>query len=177
MSIENLPGAQDAEKLRKTEAEQKAEIAKSLEFTKDKEVLFAKIDQQKQLSFLKSLVERGLIGVGTAELMLSGQEIVGTEVEEIFDKIDEIEQVHNVDHILPVHLRLTKDEYLTAIADPTARANALQKLDQALTHLFELTNAHAHSPLDFFYSFFTMLNKNLVVVQENTIDMKRSLSK
>lgn len=176
MSIEKLSGAQDAEKLRKTEAEQKAEIAKSLEFAKDKEVLFAKIDQQKQLSFLKSLIERGLIGVETAKLMLTTGEINGPEIELIFDKIAEIENIDTIDKILPAHLRLTKDEYIAAIADPKARAPALATLDVALQYLFESTNSQVHSPLDFFYSFFTMLNKNLVIVQENTIDIKRSLN-
>ncbi len=53
--------APEQEKREKTEKERKAEIQKTLTFSKEKKELLARIDKKKELEFLKSLVERGLL--------------------------------------------------------------------------------------------------------------------
>ncbi len=98
-------------------------------------------------------------------------------IHEVFTKIDEIEAVQNVDKILPPPLRLTKDEYALATQEPHARASALAKLDRALGHLYDQTHTDGFSPMSLFFSAFLMLGKNLVKIQEGTIDIKRSLLK
>lgn len=65
--------AAEAEKKSKEEreAEKKAEIAEALRFKKNKEKLISRLEKDKGLAFLKSMVERDLIAVSTAEAIVS----------------------------------------------------------------------------------------------------------
>lgn len=157
------------------EADKKIEIAEGLRLRKDKEKLLSKLDKDKKLAFLKSMVERDLIAISTAEAIADGGELDASEIEEIFEKIDEIEETHDIDRILPADLRITKDEYLLALKDKPARQESLSKIDAALVHIYQSANPNPLSVLNFFGGFMAALDKNLVLVQENTIDIKRSL--
>ncbi len=172
-----VEAASEKEKKRKetTEAEKKAEIARALEARKEKEKVLERLDKDKKLAFLKSMVERDLIAVSTAEAIVSGEGLDASSIEEIFSKIDEIEATHDIDRILPVLLRITKDEYLAALRDPSARETSLAKIDAALSHIYHSVNPHPFSALNFFGGLMAALDKNLVRVQENTIDVKRSI--
>ena len=97
------------------------------------------------------------------------------EVAAIFTKMDEIENIPKIESILPLAMRLTKDEYAQALESTDARTTALSKLDLALQYLYDSTHSDVFSPMSFFFSTFLMLSKNLVKVQEATIDIKRSL--
>jgi hypothetical protein len=166
--------APEADKKQLTEKERKKEVAKKLAFSKEKKTILERMSNKKELEFLKSLVERGLITVDSAAAITAAESISPEEVAEIFAKIDEIENVPHIESILPERLRLTKDEYAQAIETPEARTNALSKLDQALQYLYDSHHADGFSPMSFFFSTFLMLSKNLVKVQEATIDIKRS---
>lgn len=65
--------AAEAEKKSKEEreAEKKAEIAETLRFKKNKEKLISRLEKDKGLAFLKSMVERDLIAISTAEAIVS----------------------------------------------------------------------------------------------------------
>lgn len=65
--------AAEAEKKSKEEreAEKKVEIAEALRFKRNKEKLISRLEKDKGLAFLKSMVERDLIAVSTAEAMIS----------------------------------------------------------------------------------------------------------
>lgn len=71
---------------------------------------------------------------------------------------------------------MTKDEYVRALSSPDERQRALTKIDAALSYLYDQASPNGFSAVSIFFSGFMMLNKNLVLVQENTIDIKRSLS-
>lgn len=157
------------------EAERKAEIAEALRYRRNKEKLLSRLEKDKGLAFLKSMVERDLIAVSTAEAIVSGDDLDSAVIEEIFQKIDDIEATHEIDRILPAELRITKDEYLTAMKDPDARKDALVKIDAALSYIYASVNPNPLSLLNFFGGFMAALDRNLVRVQENTIDIKRSL--
>ncbi len=159
----------------KTESEKKVEIAEALTLKKEKEKFLGHLEKDKKLAFLKSMVERGLIAVTTAESIVSGEGLNTEEIEEIFEKIDEIESTHDIDRILPKNLRVSKDEYLIALRDETARSTTLSKIDSSLAHIHASANPSPYSALNFFGGFMAALDKNLVRVQENTIDIKRSL--
>ncbi|MEI8091888.1 MAG: hypothetical protein WCG98_06850 [bacterium] len=58
------------------------------------------------------------------------------DVQKIFEKIEEIEQQKDVDKILPKAMRVTKEEYLQALKDPTKKAQVLQKFDQCLNLIY-----------------------------------------
>jgi hypothetical protein len=167
----------DRKSKEKTEIEKKAEIAQKLERKKDKEKLLERLEKDKKLAFLKSMVERDLIAPKTAEAIVLGGELDIAGVEEIFEKIDAIESTHDIDRILPSTLRLTKEEYVKALHDGTSRKDALGKIDLALAHIYQVANPNPLSVLHFFGGFMLALDRNLVLVQEHTIDIKRSLSK
>lgn len=167
--------AQEKEVKQLTEKERKKQIEKVLTFSKEKKELIARLEKKKELEFLKSLIERGLLWVHAAEIIANTEWLESEQIAEIFEKIDAIEAVPRIESILPVHLRLTKEEYAEALNNEAARTHALTKLDQALQHLYESSHPDHFSPASLFFSALMMLNKNLVLVQENTIDIKRSL--
>ena len=176
MSIENL---QESErKIReKTEEERKLEIARELERRHEKERLFEIFEKDKKLAFLKTMIEKGLINPTTAEAIITGVELRPEEIEDIFAKIDEIENVKDVDKILPKELRVSRDEYIAALQSTENRTALLTKIDHSLGYLYQVVHPYDFSIVDFFSGFFTAINHNLVKVQENTIDIKRSLQK
>lgn len=177
MSKELLSNIEKSKKLEKlSEQEKKDLVARDLEYKKDKEVLLARIDKDKNLSFLKSLVERGLIGASTVEQVLSNITLDSRALAEIFEKIDEIEATHNVDTIFPKVYRITREEYLLALENPVSRLQLLTKIDTSLVFIYDSLNPHASMGiLDFFSGFMHILDKNLIKIQEHTIDIKRSL--
>jgi hypothetical protein len=167
--------APEADKKQRTEKERKQEVAKTLAFNKEKKTILERMGNKKELEFLKSLVERGLITLDSAAAISAAESIPPEEVAEIFTKMDEIEDIPKIESILPAAMRLTKDEYAQALESTDARTTALSKLDRALQYLYDSTHTDGFSPMSFFFSTFLMLSKNLVKVQEATIDIKRSL--
>ena len=162
----------------KTEEERKLEIARNLEFSKEKKILLEKIDKEKKLTYLKSLVERWLINITTAEHIVEWQTLDNAQIKEIFEKIDEIDEIQNIDHILPRHLRISKDEYIRALEDGVFRKEVLKKLDDSLVFLYNSSKKISSWIMTFFSSLIHSLDhsqKNTIKVQENTIDIKRSL--
>lgn len=138
MSLEKLPyGFEQNNRL--SEEERKLEVARNLEFSKEKKVLLEKIEKDKKLAYLRSLVERGLIRPSTVEHIISGTELQNEEIREIFEKIDEIEEVSGIDEILPLPLRVTKEEYVSALEDALIREQVLVKLNHALDHLYQMS--------------------------------------
>jgi hypothetical protein len=72
-------------------------------------------------------------------------------------------------------LRVTKEEYLDALENTENRIALISKINQALNHMHRLSNPFAGSLLDLFSWLFISINKNLVKVQEITIDIKNNL--
>ena len=175
MSLEHARSQKERTEKIESEKVRKEEIARALEFKSKKEKLFEALDHKKQLRFLKSMVERGLLGVQTAEAIVADEALDTESIEEIFEKIDAIDAVRNVDMILPDNLRLTKEEYVSALKSLDSRTKAIAKLDQALHFIADTKLPHSSSPVSAFYSYFSILDKNLRIVQEHTIDIKRSL--
>ena len=162
----------------KTEEERKLEIAKNLEFSKEKKVLLEKIDKEKKLTYLKSLVERWLINITTAEHIVEWQKLDNAQIKEIFEKMDEIEEIQDIENILPKQLRISKDEYIKALEDTIFRQDILIKLDDSLSYLYNSSNKFPLWIINFFSWLMRSLDKNhknTIKVQENTIDIKRSL--
>lgn len=174
VSVETVTEAEKRTK-EELETEKKIEIAEALRFKKNKEKLISRLEKDKSLAFLKSMVERDLIAVSTAESIVSGEGLDAKEIEEIFERIDEIEATHDIDRILPADFRVSKDEYLIAMKDAAARKETLIKIDASLAFIHESVDPSPLSFLNFFGGFMVALDKNLVRVQENTIDIKRSL--
>lgn len=163
----------------KSEEELKEEVKKKLEFSKEKKKLLVKIDKDKKLTYLKSLIERWLININTAKSIIKWEDLDNHQIKEIFDKIDEIFEVKNIDEILPKQYRITKNEYIKALENEKTRKEVLKKLDSSLDFLFQSSHTSFFWLMAFFSDLINSINnskKEIITVQWNIIDIKRSLS-
>jgi hypothetical protein len=87
-----------------------------------------------------------------------------------------MDEIKDVDKYLPFNLRISKDDYHKAIHDDIFRVQTITKLNTALTVLARQISPDSSTGINLFSGFLTVLDKNLVVLQENTIDVKDNLS-
>lgn len=121
------------------------------------------------------LVEKWIISEETAKQITEWSEIDEESIKEIFEKIEEMEDLKDIDQYIPDDLRITKEDYSKALIDDVFRVQILTKLDTALTLITNQINPDSVMGLNLFSGFLTVLDKNLILVQENTIDVKDSL--
>ncbi len=86
-----------------------------------------------------------------------------------------MEDMKDVDKYIPKDLRISKDEYMKAVHDDIFRVQMLTKIDSSLTLIANQINPDGMLWLNIFSWFLAVLDKNLIKVQENTIDVKYSL--
>jgi len=111
----------------------------------------------------------------TAEKIIDKEDIGDDTVKEIFEKIDKMEDIKDIDNYLPQELRISKKDYSRALIDDIFRVQIITKLDSALALLANKITPDSSTGLNLFSGYLTVLDKNLVIVQENTIDIKDSL--
>lgn len=111
----------------------------------------------------------------SVEKAVAGQELDTDEIEDILEKIDEIENTDDVDNYIPAEIRITKDEYKQALVDDIFRVQMITKLDSALTILAQQANPNSNLSLNIFSGYMALLDKKLVSIQENHIDIKDNL--
>lgn len=173
MSVEHF-GEKEKQIKEFDEKLEKEKIKEKLEYGKEKQKLMDTIDASKNLTYLKSLVEKWLISMEVAKTIVEWKEFNNVQIEEIMGKIDEIEGVENIDKILPKDLRITKEEYIKALEDSIFREKIVTKLNWALDYMYQ-TSWDMNSWIINISSMITLLNESLVKVQDHTIDIKRSL--
>jgi len=159
----------------KSEEEIKKEQEKILKLEKKKEVIHEEEEVSNDLQKLRDLLEEHIVDDGLVEKVIAGTEIDHEDIQEIFEKIDEIEQIDKIDDYLPKDMRVTKEEYAQATHDDDACKVVIQKLEKSLTVLSQHANPQVWGSINLFSGFLTMLDKNLVTIQEHHIDMKDSL--
>jgi len=124
---------------------------------------------------LKELIESGIITKDIAEKVVNNQDIDEDIIKEIFEKIDKMEEIKDIDKYIPNELRISKEDYSKSLTDDIFRVQTLTKLDTALTLIANKINPDSAMGLNLFSGFLTVLDKNLILVQENTIDVKDNL--
>jgi len=148
---------------------------KTIEYKKVKETIWVEIEAEHDLSNLKDLVDKWVITKETAEKIIDKEDIGDDTVKEIFEKIDKMEDIKDIDNYLPQELRISKKDYSRALIDDIFRVQIITKLDSALALLANKITPDSSTGLNLFSGYLTVLDKNLVIVQENTIDIKDSL--
>lgn len=148
---------------------------KQLKEKEDREEKVEKENLEKNMDEVLWLVEKWVISKDTAKNIVEGKEIDEETIKEIFDKIDEIEDIKDIDSIIPKELRISKEDYTKAITDDIFRVQTLTKIESSLTLLANKLTWNNISSVNLFSGFLTILDKNLVKVQENTIDIKDCL--
>ncbi|MDD3793551.1 MAG: hypothetical protein PHI37_01970 [Candidatus Gracilibacteria bacterium] len=177
MSIENN-GFQN-EKIKKTLSPEEMELEekRQIEFKKQKERISVEIESEHNLLYLKEMINNGFVSQETAKKIIDGIQISTEEVKDIFNKINQIEEVKDIDNYLPREYRITQEQYFKAISDDIFRVQVLTKLDFALTLLSKQIVPDTAIGLNIFSGFLGVLDKNLILIQENTIDIKNGLKK
>jgi len=157
------------------EEEIKKEEKKHLEFIATKEKITVEIETEEKIWNLKELVEYWVISSETADKIISGINISNEEIAKIFEKINEIEDVKDVDKYLPKELRITHEQYIKALSDDIYRVQTITKPNSKWTLLANQINSDSITWLNLFSGFITILDKNLIKIQEKTIDIKNEL--
>lgn len=177
MSVE--AGKLKSEEKKKETLDEKKLLAKEKlkqkEFQKTKEQIILSEQTNKSLDELKDLCEKWLLSQKTIDAVFSWKIISQDELKEIFTKIDEIEQVEKIEKYLPKEFRITKDEYFKALENKIFRTQVLVKINTALTIISHQITWDTPIWINLFSWFLTLLDKNLVIIQENNIDVKNSL--
>lgn len=169
----------EQEKKNKKQSEEREKVIflkNQSEHKKMKEYIKTEIETENSLHSLYELVDKWVLSKEHAEKIIQGEHLNEDTIRQIFDKIDAMEQVKNVDEYLPADLRISKDDYHKAIHDDIFRIQTITKLGTALTMLAKQITPDSSVGLNLFSGFLTILDKNLILLQENTIDVKDNLS-
>ena len=158
------------------EAELKKEQEAIIRMQKKKEVISAEESISDDLWKLRDLLEKHVIDDLLIKKVMQEAELNHKDIEEIFEKIDEIEAIDSIDDYLPKDMRVSKEEYTAATHDDTELSRVEDKIHAALTHLSQSSAPQTGWSINLFTWFMTMLDKNLITIQEHHIDMKDSLN-
>lgn len=146
---------------------------------KEKMIQLEKINQIGKIKFdlekLKFLIMNWFLDEQLAKDLIEWNSIESDELNEVFIKLDSIEEIKWIEKILPKDLRITKEEYLSALSNDEYRKLVLNKIDDALTYLYQSINWDGSVLFNLFAWVLYFLNKNLQIVQENYIDLKNNL--
>ena len=169
---------QERQKREKTEKEKKAEQEKILKARKQQEFIHEEEEVERNLQKLKDLLEKHIIDDALVQKVIDHAELEHDEIEEIFGKIDEIETLENIDDYLPKDMRVSKEEYAHATHDDELAKVLVKKIEKWLSLLANHANSQSAGwSINIFSGFLTMLDKNLITIQEHHIDIKDSLLK
>lgn len=159
------------------EAELKKEQEAILKLEKKKEVIREEEAISDDLQRLRDLLEEHIIDDSLVNKVIEDAELDHEEIEKIFDQIDAIEKIDNIDDYLPRDMRVTKEEYAAATHDDTQLTIVEAKIHTALTRLATAVTPQNAWSMNLFSGFLTMLDKNLITIQEHHIDMRDWLIK
>lgn len=166
---------EERKKQEKSEKEQKKEQEKILAFEKKKQEIREEEETHNDLQKLRDLLEEHIIDDALVEKVLSWDEINHEEMKEIFEKIDEIENMEDIDEYVPQDMRISKDEYAWALHNEEDYKLVLWKLHNVLQILSRHVTPQTSGSINIFSGFITLLDKNLIRIQEHHIDMKNTL--
>lgn len=156
---------ENEEKLEKSKTERLIQLEKISHIWK------IKFDLEK----LKILIMNWFLDEKLARDLIEWNSVESSEINEIFKKLEAIEEIKWIEKILPKELRISKEDYLSALVSNEYREIVLHKIDDALTYLYNSINGDGSILFNLFTWVLYFLNKNLQIVQENYIDLKNNL--
>jgi hypothetical protein len=128
---------------------------------------------KEEIDRLKDLVESWIITKERANLILSWENLNTLEIKEIIEKIDELWAIDPEKKILPRGFKITKEEYLEAIANFEKKKILLEKIDEALDYIYKnMWWGWLIFSLFSFLFYNLILSKETQKVQRNLIDIK-----
>jgi len=178
-----IKAEEEKKKKEKSEKQKKAEMQKIIEQEKKKKEAREKNDKSKDkeiLNKLENMLEEWNLSdddLSKIKDIVKNVDISDDEIEEILEKIDEIEQTEDIDKYLPQEFRVSSEDYKQSITDDIKRLQTLTKLNTGLTILSEQINPDSSMWMNLFSGYMVLLDKKLITIQENNIDVKNSLQK
>ncbi|MDC0506255.1 hypothetical protein OAN96_01520 [Candidatus Gracilibacteria bacterium] len=172
---------QEKKQLEKSEKLKTAEKKNLLDQQKAKAEIREHIKADEALTRLHDLLDDHDIDLDIADVehigkALNGEELSHDDIEDILEKIDEIENTQDVDSYLPPEFRISKQQYHDALINDIVRLQTITKIDTALGLLAnQATGGDGNMGLNIFSGYMAMLDKKLISIQENHIDMKDHL--
>jgi len=138
------------------------------------------IKAEEALSNMKDMLDNkdldlSIDQVQMIEKVISWEDISKETVDEILEKIDEIESMDDVDKYLPKEMRITSSDYKKALTDDIFRVQIITKIDTALAMLSNQAVPDSSMWLNLFWGYMAVLDKKLIKIQENHIDIKDNL--
>lgn len=128
-----------------------------------------------RLRRLRSLLDAHVIDFWLIETTLAQNTTETEEIEAIFQKIDEIEDIDQWGKYLPYNMRITKKEYLNAINNEEWKEAGLKKIQKNLSHLSHFILPQNRSLFNIFSGYLFFLDKSLIRLQEYHIDIQDSI--
>lgn len=171
---------QEKKKKEKTEKQKKQDKQKVLEQERKKKEAREKNDSDDILSKLEEMLEEWNLSendINTIKKIVDKADISDEEIEDILEKIDEIEKTQDVDKYLPKEFRISPQDYKKSLTDNIVRVQTITKLDTALTILARQIAPDSAMGINLFSWYMVILDKKLIKIQENTIDISGSLKK
>ena len=165
----------------KSEKKLISERKKLLDQQKKKAEIREHIKTDEALMKLHDLLDNHDIDLDIADVehmkkALNWEELTHDDIEDILEKIDEIENTEDVDSYLPAEFRISKQEYHDALVNDIMRTQTITKIDTALGLLAQQASwSGMNMWLNIFSWYMAMLDKKLISIQENHIDMKDHL--
>lgn len=157
------------------EQEEKQSLKKQQEFLKTKEKIAVEFEAEQDLNTLKNMLSKWEIDENLIKKVEKSEELDSHEIDEIFEKIEEIENIEEINSYIPEKLRITKSDYLEARKNDIFREEALTRIDLSLWILSERIEPKSLAWANIFSWFLSILDKNLVTIQEHHIDIKENL--
>lgn len=165
----------EQEKKQKKKQERVKEEESALDFQKLQKKIREKIKTKESLDMLRELVSTWFLSKQSVENILSGETISNGEVQEILEKITELQDLDSQNKILPPHLHISQEEYLWALWDFEKKKLLLQKIDGALDKVYLHVWGGSMGSLFWLLSFHLLLWKNIQKIQWNLIDIKNDV--
>ena len=169
---------EEKKKKEKSENQKKAEMQKIIEQERKKKEAREKKENSDILRRLEEMLEDWELNkdeIQELKQMVDNVDISEDEVEDILNKIEELEELEDIDNYIPKEFRITKEEYKQSLTDDIVRLKTLTKLSTSLNLLSNQINSDSSVWINLFSWYMVILDKKLIKVQENTIDVKYSL--
>lgn len=163
----------------KSEKEKRKELLKVVEQEKKKETLKESIKTEEALNKLRAMLDNWMqlseFDRNIIEKVVDWSELTTKDIEDILDKIEEIEATEDIDKYIPKDNRITKWDYKKALVDEIFRAKIIVKVETSLWILALHIDQDSWVWLNLFSWYLALLDKRLVKLQENHIDIKNNL--
>lgn len=123
------------------------------------------------------MLNKWVVSHETAKKIIEWIQISREEIKDIFEKISQIKEIKDIDKYIPKEYRISQEQYFKALNDDIFRTQIITKLDFSLALLSRQFTNETSSWLNLFSWFIWVLDRNLITIQENTIDIKSWLKR